>query len=285
MSRHGTRPVRSWLITPAMAADRFGKARTSSADVALVDLEDSVARAHKAAARKAAQHFFLPETSPAPAPMLGLRLNSPLTADGVRDLAAIADYPTRPPLVLVPKTETARDIEMVAGVLDTGDHTPEIYALIETPRGIEQLPSILRADRLGGLLFGAADYAALVGCALGWEALLYARSAVANSAGTAGIPAIDSPYFDLHDLDGLKLECQRAKELGFLGKGAVHPAHLPVITSVFTPSQDEIAAAHAIVAAGQEAHTAVTTVGSQMVGPPFVAAAQSLAARAATASH
>ncbi|MFE7077734.1 HpcH/HpaI aldolase/citrate lyase family protein [Streptomyces sp. NPDC057620] len=280
MNTPAQRPVRSWLITPAGAPDRFATARASRADVALVDLEDSVAPAHKAAARKTAQRFFLPDPDAGRHPVLGVRLNTPVTADGVRDLAALADYSARPHLILVPKTETARDIEMVAGVLDTGGHTPQIYALIETPRGIAALPKILRADRLDGLLFGAADYAALVGCGLAWEALLYARSAVANSAGARGIPAIDSPYFDLHDLDGLQRETERAKNLGFLGKGAVHPAHLPVINSMFTPSPDDITAARAVITAGQQTPSAITTVGSQMVGPPFLAAARALTARA-----
>ncbi|MEH0590081.1 aldolase/citrate lyase family protein, partial [Streptomyces sp. B21-106] len=148
----------------------------------------------------------------------------------------------QPGIVLVPKVESARDIEVVAGALDTDQHAPVIYALIETPRAIDWLPTIVTADRLGGLLFGAADYAALTGCARTWEALLYARSAVANNAGTACIPAIDSPYFDVRDLEGLRREAERARALGFQGKGAVHPRRIPVITQAFTPSDDEIAA-------------------------------------------
>jgi len=69
--------------------------------------------------------------------------------------------------------------------------------VIETPRGIARLASIVRASRLGGIVFGAADYALETGTALGWEPLLFARSAIANAAGNAGLPAIGSPYFDL----------------------------------------------------------------------------------------
>ncbi|WP_327749767.1 CoA ester lyase [Streptomyces europaeiscabiei] len=282
MTRAAQQPVRAWLITPALQPDRFEKAKSYGADVALADLEDSVAPADKATARAMAARFLHPAASGGP--VLGLRVNAPVTADGVRDLAAITGYPHPPGIILVPKTESPRDIELVAGALDTSEHTPLIYALIETPRAIDQLPAIVTADRLGGLLFGAADYAALTGCARTWEALLYVRSAVANSAGTAGIPAIDSPYFDVKDLEGLRLEAERARALGFQGKGAVHPRQVPVITQAFTPSEDEVAAALALVTAGREASAAVTTLGGQMVGPPLVAAARTVVDRAASAS-
>ncbi|MEU9405777.1 CoA ester lyase [Streptomyces sp. NPDC048281] len=278
MNRPAPQRLRAWLITPALNTDRFEKAKTCGADVALADLEDSVAPTDKAKARASAARFLNPAAG---GPVLGLRVNAPVTSDGIHDLAAITGYPHRPVIVLVPKVESARDIEVVAGALDTGEHAPVIYALIETPRAIDRLPAIVTADRLGGLLFGAADYAALTGCARTWEALLYARSAVANNAGTASVPAIDSPYFDVQDLDGLGREAERARALGFQGKGAVHPRQIPVITQAFTPSEDEVAAAQAVVDAGHHASAAVTTVRGQMVGPPLVAAAQAVVARAA----
>ncbi len=88
--------------------------------------------------------------------MLGRRVNAPITVDGVHDLAAVSGYTHRPGIVLVAKVESARDIEVVAGALDTGGQAAVIYALTETPRAIDRLPAIVRADRLDGLLFGAA---------------------------------------------------------------------------------------------------------------------------------
>ncbi|MEU5243830.1 CoA ester lyase [Streptomyces asoensis] len=280
MNRPTPQPLRAWLITPALHADRCEKAKSYGADVALADLEDSVASTDKATARAMAARFLYPAVGGGP--VLGVRVNAPVTADGIRDLAAITGYPHQPGIVLVPKVESARDIEVVAGALDTDQHAPVIYALIETPRAIGRLSSIVTADRLGGLLFGAADYAALTGCARTWEALLYARSAVANAAGAAGIPAIDSPYFDVSDLEGLRREVECARALGFQGKGAVHPQQIPVLTQAFTPSEDEIATAQAVVAASHQTSAAVTTVGGRMVGPPLVAAAQAVVDQAAS---
>lgn len=273
MSQH-TRPGRVWIITPGLRPSRFEAAQTSGAGVALVDLEDSVAMADKQAARTQAQQFF--DRPDAPSCTLGIRMNAPTTLEGARDLVAMAAYTVKPDLILVPKTESARDIELVASVLDTEGYTPGIWALIETPRAFDKLPSIVKAPRLGGVVFGSADYAATVRCGLGWEALLYARSALVNSATAAGIPAIDAPTFDLDDLDGLRREAEKAKELGFYGKGAVHPRQVAVIHDTFAPSEEEVARARAIVAAGQKSGNSITSVDGQMVGTPFFAAAQAL---------
>ncbi|MET8681969.1 CoA ester lyase [Streptomyces sp. NPDC004647] len=271
--KKNTRPGRAWLITPALRADRFETAQTSGAGVALVDLEDSVAPQDKQAARMAAQQFFDRPEAPC---TLGVRMNSPATLEGTRDLIALSAYACKPGIILVPKAESPRDVELVAGVLDTDGYTPDIWALIETPRAFDRLPTILAAPRLGGVVFGSADYAAAVGCGLAWESLLYARSTLVNSARAAGIPAIDAPVYELNDLDALRGEAERSRELGFHGKGAVHPRQTAVINDTFMPSEAEIARARAIVTAGRESGRGITSVGGQMVGTPFFAAAEAL---------
>jgi citrate lyase subunit beta/citryl-CoA lyase/(S)-citramalyl-CoA lyase len=266
-----------WFITPGHTPARFPAAHVCGARVALVDLEDSVPAADKPEARQVAADFF---TAPAQAgPVLGIRISSPTTRDGILDLTAIADYPVRPDVVLIPKVESARDLETVAGALDDPAYAPHLYALIETPRALQELPEIVRAGRIAGLVFGTADYATAIGCSKSWEAMLHARSALVTSAAVTGITTIDSPFFDLDDPDGLRGEAERAKDLGFAGKFCVHPRQLPVVTDVFTPTDGELAAARAIVAAAQEAGGRIVRVDGQMVGPPMVKAAQSLLAR------
>ncbi|MER5971671.1 aldolase/citrate lyase family protein [Streptomyces sp. NPDC002055] len=271
-------PAGVWIITPGHAPDRFPAARSCAADVALVDLEDSVPPADKPDARQAARAFF---TDPAAAgPVPGVRISSPATLNGIHDLTALTAHSVKPPIVLIPKVESARDIEIVAGILDTPDYTPHLYALIETPRAVENLPSIVRADRIAGLLFGTADYATTTGCSNSWEPLLHARSALVTSAAVAGLPAIDSPYFDLDDDEGLRREAEQVKALGFAGKSCVHPDQLPAVTAVFRPTREEIAAARATVAAAENAGGRIVRVHGRMVGPPMVAAARALLARA-----
>lgn len=272
-------PGRTWIITPSLAIDLFVKAQSCGASVSMVDLEDSIALSRKQEARTVIPQFF--DLKPASECLLGVRINSPVTCDGARDLVALAELSCKPSVVLVPKVESDRDVEMVAGVLDAEGYRPYIYALIETPRAICRLESIVEADRLSGVIFGSADYAAAVGCQREWNALLYARCVLVNSASAAGLPAIDSPYFDLQDTDGLKREAELARQLGFLGKVAIHPKQVPVIDEAFVPTEQELAAARAIIAAtDQESDAPITTLDGQMVGPPMAAAARGLVARA-----
>ncbi|MEU8759863.1 CoA ester lyase [Streptomyces sp. NPDC048659] len=273
-------PAGVWFITPGHASECFPTAYQCGADVALVDLEDSVPAVAKSSARAAACGFFA--ASAVTGTTLGVRISSPATLDGVRDLAAIAAFPRKPRIVLIPKVESPRDIAIVAGVLDTPGYTPLLYALIESPYAMEVLPSIVRADRIAGVLFGTADYAAATGSTMAWEAMLHARSTLVTSAAAAGIPAIDSPFFDLDDLDGLRREAEQVKSLGFAGKSCVHPRQLSTVTEVFGPTDEEIAAARAIVEAAETAGGRIVRVGHRMIGPPMVAAARSLLARAGT---
>jgi citrate lyase beta subunit len=265
---------KSIICTPATSTAWYPAAHSCGADVGLVDLEDSVAPARKEAARAAAGGYFKPAVEPACD--LALRINSPCSSDGLRDLLAAAAYARRPAIVLIPKVESPRDVEIVTGVLDAGDYAPEVYAVVETPRGIAQLASIVQASRLGGLVFGAADYALHTGTALRWAPLQFARSAIVNAAGSAGLPAIDSPYFDVRDLDGLRREARLAKALGYCGKVAVHPSQVPAINAAFLPSEEEIDRARAIVAGGETTGMDVAAVDGRMVGAPFFAAANAL---------
>ncbi|MGW7199390.1 HpcH/HpaI aldolase/citrate lyase family protein [Streptomyces chryseus] len=274
-------PRRAWIITPALRADRFDSAQRSGAAVAVVDIEDSVAPQDKESARTASEAFF---TLPDPPCTLGIRMNSLTTLDGMKDLIALAAYTARPDLIVVPKVESPRDIELVAAALDDDGYTPDIWARLESPRAFDTLPQIMRAPRLGGVIFGSADYAASVRCGLGWDALRYARSALINAATAANIPAIDAPTWELDDPGVLRRDAERAKELGFYGKGCVHPRHVKVINDVFNPTAEEIAQARTIVAAADASGGTVTTVDGQMRGTPFFNRARALVAEADRAS-
>lgn len=277
MTSTSRRPGRAWIITPGLRGDRFAGAQKSGAAVAVVDIEDSVALPDKQTARTASEAFF---ALPDPPCTLGIRINSLTTIEGIKDLVALTAYTARPDLIVVPKVESPRDIGLVAAALDTDGYTPDIWALIESPRAFDILPAIMSAPRLGGVIFGSADYAASVRCGLGWDALHYARSALINAATAANIPAIDAPTWQLDDPGTLLRDAQRAKELGFYGKGCVHPRHVQTINDVFTPSAEEIAQARAIVAAADASGGTVTTVDGQMRGTPFFNAARALVAEA-----
>ncbi|MFB6551260.1 HpcH/HpaI aldolase/citrate lyase family protein [Streptomyces sp. NPDC056405] len=276
-----TAPAGVWLITPGHTPTRFASAHTAGADVALVDLEDSVPPAAKPAARTTARAFFTRPDTPASC-ALGIRINAPTTREAIQDLAALADYPVPPAVVLIPKVEAPRDLGVVAAALDVPGRRPLLYGLIETPHAVQNLSEIVRSDHLSGLLFGTADYAGSIGSTRAWEPMLYARSALVTHAAAAGIPVIDSPYFDLDDQDGLHAESVRVRDLGFRGKSCVHPRQVATVADVFRPTPEQIAHARAVVAAAEDAAGGIVRVGHQMIGPPMVQDARDLLARTRT---
>lgn len=77
-------------------------------------------------------------------------------------------------------------------------------------------------------------------CANAWKSLLYARSRVVHAAASAGLDVIDVPYLDLEDPDGMETAARQARDLGFSGKGAIHPKQIAAINEVFTPDAEQI---------------------------------------------
>jgi citrate lyase subunit beta/citryl-CoA lyase/(S)-citramalyl-CoA lyase len=271
-----TRYCRTMLVTPATAADRYAACHRSGADICLVDLEDSVPMHRKEEARRAATRFF-PGTAEGTSPGYAIRVNSVTEPDGLADLLALRNYPVKPAIVLLPKVESARDIEIVERVLGRDCPRLELFATIETPRGVERAAEIASSSpRLRALIFGAADYAMELGIGLSWEPLAHVRARLVNSARTAGIDVIDSPTFDLTDLSVVRRESVLAQRLGFSGKVALHPRQLPVIGEVFSPDARQLELAGRIVTAAEGSGDAVTTVDGAMVGRPFFTASRRL---------
>jgi (S)-citramalyl-CoA lyase len=270
-----TRYCRSVLNTPATAVDRYAKAHRSGADICVVDLEDAVPPWDKADARRLAEGFF---TCPsATAARCGIRINSVTQPDGLRDLLMLQEYAIKPAIVVIPKVEAARDIEIVDGALSSHCPDTEYFAVIETPLGLENASGIARASRkLRALIFGAADYSLAVGARLSWDNLVHARARILNSARAAGLEAVDTPVFEVRDLVQLRRDSQRGRDLGFSGKIAIHPGQIPIINEVFSPDTDTLETARRIIAAGQTGSLNIAVVDGAMVGTPFFEASKRL---------
>ena len=208
--------LKSWLFTPATKSDRFARAGDAHADVLIIDLEDSVAPSAKKEARETALRY-LAAVSADHMP-LALRVNSTDTMFGLDDLQALLSSSANPDYLVLPKCRSAALIELVGALLREAGKTAHIIALIESAKGIEALDEIAGADpKPAALLFGAADMAADLGAETAWEPLLWVRSRIVQASESAGIAALDSPYFDIADIEGLKRETKKAhpRSLGF----------------------------------------------------------------------
>ena len=239
--------VRSWLFTPATRPDRFDKAAASGADVSIIDLEDSVAPADKPEARQTALAHL---SGPVPGSFRrALRMNGLETRFGLTDLHALLESKACPDYLVLPKAESAAHLQILDRLLTEASKATRLVALIESAQGLAACEAIAASTpRLEALLFGAADMSADLGSGSAWVPLAYARSRIVAACALARVLAIDSPFFDVKDPDGLTQETTQAVALGFSGKAAIHPNQIAPINVALTPRSDEVARARAILA-------------------------------------
>jgi citrate lyase beta subunit len=180
--------------------------------------------------------------------------------------------------VVVPKVETAKDIEHVAHAAPHGCVLP----MFETARAILDASAIVRASAdIPALIFGAEDLTAQIGIprTVNGEELVLARSQVVLAATTIGADAIDAVFVDLAASGDLREDCVRAKAVGFRGKTAIHPNQVAVINEVFSPTADEVARARRLIdadAAARAAGQGAFRFENRMVDQPIVTRARRL---------
>lgn len=265
--------ARCLLFTPANRPERFGKARELGADGIVIDLEDAIALPEKDRARETVLQYL--KTRPQETGFIqAVRINSIRTRAGLKDLSALCDGGVRPDVLMLPKSESAAEFEIIHEIL-----TPEtvpILALIESARGMARAEAIARAPHVVGLAFGGADYAADLGARMEWEPLYAARAHLMRAAASAGIAAIDVPYLHLADVDdtGLLEETRRVKAMGYTCKLSIHPKHIRAILETLSPSTDEIAQARRIVAAYEAAAGNACELDGKMIDVPVYRSAK-----------
>lgn len=277
-------PIRSILFVPGDRSERFEKAVAAGADAICIDLEDAVPAGRKTGARVSAGRF-LKEWAEASAgrgeeagrPRVIVRVSDPGSRAGQQDAATLADCP-RPDAFMIPKVTTDAGVWNARAFL--GDDVP-LIPIVETALGLENASHIAAAlPTVAALVFGGFDLSVELGAEPGWEPLLYARSRVVHAAALAGVDAIDMPSRELRDMATVRAEARKARRLGFAGKVAIHPAQIPAIHEVFTPSRDDVRRARRIVEADRAAGGAAVAVKGRMVDRPVVEAARRILERA-----
>lgn len=281
-----SRRLRSLLFVPGDRPERMRKALASGADALILDLEDSVAIGAKAGAREEVA-AFLKEAADSEV-MLFVRVN-PLDG-GLTDADLDAVIEGRPAGIMLPKAEGAASIrDMDQRLRQRGDDRVLILPIAtETPKAIFRLGEYGDVpDRLVGLTWGAEDLPAAIGALSARHAdgsytppYEIARALTLFAAYAADVAPIETVYPAIRDLDGLAAYAQRGARDGFLGMMAVHPDQVPVINAAFTPSEEEIARAQAVVDAfASNPGAGVLTLDGKMIDRPHLKKAQALLAR------
>jgi len=264
------RACRSFLLTPGSRPERFPSARAG--DGIMIDLESNVAPAEKGKAREAALAYLRQAAEPNFVRIL--RINSPRTVEGLRDLLALHESGAHPDAIVIPKCESADEIGVVADVLEGSQSTIGVIPMIELARAVFVAHHIANAhERVCGLFLGGGDLAADIGAEGSWENLLFARSRVVAAAATTGIAAIDVPYFKA-DEAGLRLEATASRKLGMTGKAALRAEQLAAINTIFTPSSDAVTHARSVMAARAAAGTGTPVLNGHVVEPAMVREAE-----------
>ena len=267
---------RSRLYIPGNQAKLMLNAGIHQPDAIILDLEDSVAPSEKNSARIIVRNalrtldFFGAERM--------VRINQGNL--GLKDLEAIVPHNVH--LILVPKVENAKQLKAVDDKIqnlrkDCGRKEPVyLMPILESAKGILNSLEIAKASKNNvAIAIGLEDYTADIGVERtnqGRESL-FARSQIVNAARYAGIQAIDTVFSDVGDDMGLRLSVQEAKELGFDGKGCIHPRQIKPIHEEFAPSKTEIEKAKKIVLAfdiAEKKGLGVVSLGSKMIDPPVV---------------
>ena len=278
------RPRRSFIFTPGLRPELYPKALSCGADIVCVELEDGIAPPDKDAAREKTMEIFAsPQANDGVERVV--RINCLRSAYGLADVQAILDTTTPPPALMLPKVISPDEVIWLDDLLTEKGHDIRLHVIIEMNAGLEAVYDIARSSsRIDALFFGGIDMAADLRCKSAWEPLLYARSRVVHAAASAGIDVLDVPYLDLEDLKGMEVEARLAKDLGFGGKGAIHPKQIAPLNGVFTPSDEEVAKAEKILKAFAEAGTGLVVVDGKLIEKPVLREMQRIVSVAQRAS-
>ena len=266
------------LFAPGIDRKKITKAFSLGTDAVVLDLEDAVAISEKDKARSVVQEVISTEQLP---PVF-VRVNSVQTKYILKDLQAVVDAKVLG--IMLAKAESAEEVRMadwLIGLLEEEKGIPygtlELLPFIESTRGIENAPEIAAAcPRVKRLALGGNDYTADTWTTYSEDGLelFYARSKLVVASSAAGIdPPIDTVCPFIKNIDSLRQDALRARKMGFQGKLVIHPAQIEPVTSIFSPTNEEIETARRIVAAFEEAEangTGVIQLDGKMVEYPIV---------------
>lgn len=256
------RPRRSVLYLPAANARAIEKARQLPADCVIIDLEDAVAPEAKPAARDAAMAAI--DAGGWGHREIAVRVNGLGTQWAADDLRAAAA--SRADVVVVPKIDGPDDALRAVGAAGG----KPVWVLVETPRAVQAVDAIADVPGIAGLVAGFADLTKDLRARPGLDrmALWYAASRIVTAARASGKLAFDGVFTDIRDPVGLEAETRQGHGFGFDGKTCVHPGQLDIVNRIYSPSPEDVAHAHGLIAAHAEALAAgkaVATFRGKMV--------------------
>ena len=261
---------RSFIFTPGLNPDMFPKAIASGADMVCIELEDGIAIKDKDEARKNTIEA-LKTLEVKSGVELVVRVNCQRTKFGLLDLEAFISSKLKVKAIMLPKVKTPDEIKFIDDLLNDCNLDTDLHVIMETNEALQNIYDIAHSSkRIVALYFGGVDMAAELRVPNSYENLLYARSKLVHAGASVGIDVIDVPYLDLEDMDGMKKEAELVRDLGFTGKGSIHPKQINVLNEIFTPSKEEISKAKKIVDQFSESDTGLVVIDGKLIEKPVL---------------
>ena len=261
---------RSFIFTPGLNPDMFPKAIASGADMVCIELEDGIAIKDKDEARKNTIEA-LKSLEVKSGVELVVRVNCQRTKFGLLDLEAFISSKLKVKAIMLPKVKTPDEIKFIDDLLTDCNLDTDLHVIMETNEALQNIYEIAHSSkRIVALYFGGVDMAAELRVPNSYQNLLYARSKLVHAGASAGIDVIDVPYLDLEDMDGMKKEAELVRDLGFTGKGSIHPKQINVLNEIFTPSKEEISKAKKIVDQFSESDTGLVVIDGKLIEKPVL---------------
>jgi len=250
---------RTAFFVPGGNEKMLSKAGDIDADLLIFDLEDSVRESQKPLARTLVKQTL--QSEDLQSKICGVRVNALDSGHTMADLESV--MVAKPALIVLPKTESGAQLRELSEMLAHFERELElefgatkIIALTaETPASLFAYDSIENvSERLVALTWGPEDLATELGAEVNRNEygeflppFELVRTLCLAKARALGIQPIDTVFADIKDLAGLKKECASAKQIGYTGKLAIHPAQVEIINETFTPSAQEIEKAQAVI--------------------------------------
>ena len=265
---------RSFIFTPGLKPEMFPKAITSGADMVCIELEDGIAIKDKNEARKNTIEA-LKNLEVKSGVELVVRVNCQRTKFGLLDLEAFISSKLPVKALMLPKVKTPDEITFIDDLLTDSGLDTDLHVIMETNEALESIYEIAHASkRIVALYFGGVDMAAELRVPNEYKNLIYARSKLVHAGASVGVDVIDVPYLDLDDMDGMKKESELVRDLGFTGKGSIHPKQINILNEIFTPSKEEIMKAKKIVDQFNESNTGLVVIDGKLIEKPVLSEMQ-----------
>ena len=274
---------RSLLFMPGNNPGMLTSGDVLGADTVILDLEDAVSLDEKDAARILVREAldFLRFTHSE----VAVRVNPLDSPYWLQDLETV--IPSLPDAIVIPKAsvESVTTMsEVIERIKSENGLVKDISLLliIETAMGLVDIRNIAESSpQIKALLLGAEDLSSDLGIkrTKGNKEIEYARFVVATTAKAFRMDAIDTPYTDIDDVEGLAADTAFAKSIGFTGRLAINPRQVETILEVFSPTEDEIEEAQAILSEAAEAKArglGVFSYRGKMVDLPVIKRAENL---------